>query len=131
MPLSSMKLQSGYMDTLSMRAVGKEYFSFGEMKMYYHSLKIKFLENGSEAKKTFLTNLMTFVANSFVIRNKNKTRKGTVFFIRNRDRSAINYIIKTALSGIASSVGAKNNHRLLRQYKKQLHLRNLPPFDYD
>ena len=130
-PLSSVKLQSGYLDTISMRAAGQEYLSYGEMKMYYHDLKIKFLKDGSETKRTFLTSLITFVANSFVVRNKNNSRTGTVFYIRDQERSAVNYIIKIAMSGIASSVGAKSNHKLIRKYRKIIRLRNLPPLDYD
>lgn len=130
-PLSSIKLQSGFLDTLSMRAVGKEYLSFGEMEMFYHDLKVKFLKKGSETKKSFLTSLITFVANSFVVKNKNTSRKGRVFFLRLRDRSILNYLVKIALSGMASSAGARSNRKILRKYKKELRLRNLPPFDYD
>jgi len=130
-PLSSVRLQSGELDTLSLRVIAKDYFAYGEMKMYYHDLKIKFLNSGTEIKKGFLTGLKTFVANSFVIRNKNKSRRGRIFFLRNRERSFINYIVKITMSGVASSVGAKNNRKILRRYKKELRLRNLPPYDYD
>ena len=131
MPLSSIKIQSGYLDTLTMRAIGKDNFAYGEMKMHYHDLKIKFLNKGSEIKKGFLSGLKTFVANSFILRNKNYRRTGRVFFIRNREKSMLNYIIKIPMSGIASSVGAKSNRKILRKYKKELRLRNLPPYDYD
>src|SRR6187401_1136938 len=129
--LSSIKLQSGYLDTLTMRAVGQEYISLGEMRMYYHDLKVQFLKNGSEEKKKFLQGLMTFIANSFVIKNENKKRVGVVYFPRLRDRSFINYYIKIAMSGVASSVGAKKNKRLMKKYNKQLKTRQLPPIDFD
>ncbi len=131
MPLSSVKIQSGYLDTLTMRAIAKDNFAYGEMKMHYHDLKIKFLNKGSEIKKGFLSGLKTFVANSFIIRNKNLKRTGRVFFLRNRERSVLNYIIKIPMSGIASSVGARSNRKLLKKYKKELRMRNLPPYDYD
>jgi hypothetical protein len=131
MPLASVKLESGYLDTLSLRAVGREYLSLGEMSMFYHDLKVRFLKNGNETKKTFLTSLITFIANSFVVRSNNKSRIGKVFFIRNRDRSAINYLVKIAMSGMASSVGAKSNKKMVRRYKKELDKRNLPPIDFD
>jgi hypothetical protein len=35
------------------------------------------------------------------------------------------------MSGVASSVGAKKNKKLLRKYKKQLRIRQLPPIDFD
>jgi hypothetical protein len=129
--LSSIKLQSGYLDTLTMRAIGQDYLSLGEMRMYYHDLKVQFLKNGSEEKKRFLQGLMTFIANSFVIKNENKKRVGVVYFPRLRDRSFINYFIKIAMSGVASSVGAKKNKRLMKRYNKQIKVRQLPPIDFD
>jgi hypothetical protein len=129
--LSSIKIQSGYLDTLSMRAVGQEYLSLGEMRMNYHDLKIQFLKNGKEEKKRFLQGLLTFIANSFIIKKENIKRVGVVYFPRLRDRSFINYYIKIVMSGVASSVGAKKNKRLMRRYKKQLKIRQLPPIDFD
>lgn len=130
-PLASVRLQSGYLDTLVMRAVGKDHLSLGEMKMFYRHLKIQFLRNSTEAKKRFLTNLMTFIANSFVIKRENRKKNGVVYFPRLRDRSFINYYIKIAMSGVASSIGAKKNKKLLRQYRKEIKLRQLPPIDFD
>ncbi len=129
--LSSVKLQSGYLDTLTMRAIGQEYLSLGEMRMYYHDLKVQFLKNGKEDKKTFLQGLKTFIANSFIVKNENTKRVGIVYFPRIRDRSFINYYIKLAMSGVASSVGAKKNKRLMRRYNKQLKVRQLPGIDFD
>ncbi|HKC34506.1 MAG TPA: hypothetical protein VKB95_00535, partial [Chitinophagaceae bacterium] len=129
--LSSIKLQSGYLDTLTMRAVGQDYLSLGEMRMNYHDLKVQFLKNGKEEKKRFLQGLITFIANSFIIKNENKKRVGVVYFPRLRDRSFINYYIKIVMSGVASSVGAKKNKRLMRRYNKQLKIRQLPAIDFD
>lgn len=131
MPLTSVKIQSGYLDTLSMRAIAHDYLSLGEMRMYYHDLKVQFLSNGKENKRKFLQGLLTFIANSFVIKNNNTKRVGVVYFPRIRDRSFINYYIKIAMSGVASSVGAKKNKRLMRRYKKQLKIRHLPAIDFD
>ena len=130
-PLASVRIQSGNLDTLVMRAIATEHLSLGEMRMFYNDLKVQFLRNSSEDKKRFLKGLMTFIANSFVIKNKNTKRVGVVYFPRIRDRSFINYYIKIAMSGMASSVGAKKNKRLLRKYKKQLKIRQLPPIDFD
>lgn len=130
-PLASVKLISGRLDTLNMRAVGREYLSLGEMQMFYEDLKIQLLKNGKEEKRTFFTRLISFVANSFVIKKNNRSRTGNVFFIRQRDRSAINYLIKIALSGMASSVGAKSNKKMIRRYKNELEKRGLPPIDFE
>ena len=129
--LSSIKLQSGHLDTLTMRAIGKEYLALGEMSMNYHDLKVQFLKNGKEEKRTFLQGLKTFIANSFIIKNENTKRVGVVYFPRWRDRSFINYYIKIVMSGVASSVGAKKNKRLMKRYSKQLKVRQLPGYDLD
>lgn len=129
--LSSVKLQSGYLDTLTMRAIGRDDIALGEMRMYYHDLKVQFLKNGKEDKKRFLQGLITFIANSFIIKNDNKKRVGVVYFPRLTDRSFINYYIKIAMSGVASSVGARKNQRLMKRYNKQLKVRQLPPIDLD
>ena len=125
-PLSSIKIESGFLDTLSMRAVGREYLSLGEMKMNYHDLKLRMFKNGDTTKKSLLTVLI-----NLVVKNKNTSRTGTVFFIRKRDRSAINYLIKIALSGMTSSIGVKSNKSMLRKYKKELERRSLPPIDFE
>ena len=125
-PLSSLKLESGFLDTLSMRAVGREYLSLGKMKMYYHNLKLRLLKNGDSTSKSFLTVLL-----NLIIKNKNTSRTGNVFYIRDRDKSAINYLIKIAMSGMASSIGVKSNRKMMRRYRKELEKRNLPPIDFD
>jgi hypothetical protein len=94
--------------------------------MNYHDLKLRLLKNGDITKKSFLTGIL-----NLVIKNKNTSRTGTVFFIRKRDRSAINYLIKIALSGMASSVGVKSNKKMLRKYREELEKRKLPPIDLE
>jgi hypothetical protein len=130
MPMASVKLVSGELDTVSLRAIGNEYFSFGTMQMYYKNLKIQFLKKGSENQKTVLTRLITFAANNLLLKRGNNSRTGTVYFLRNRDRGFLNFLVKTALSGIASSVGVKKNKKYYRQYKRQQKLYKLPPVDF-
>lgn len=129
-PLASLKLKSGYLDTLYMRAYGKDFLSFGEMRMHYHDLRVEFIRNGNETKKGLLSGLMTFIANRFVIRKQNQNRVGTVYFPRLRDRSFINYYIKITMSGVATSVGAKKSRKLVRKYEKEMGRRQLPPYEF-
>lgn len=129
-PLASAKLKSGYLDTLSMRVGGAEYFAYGEMKMRYHDFKVQILRAGNPNQKRVFNGLLNFLANT-VIKNKNENRTGQVFFIRDRERSALNYLIKITLSGVNSSIGLRGNRKIIRSYKKELRKRNLPPLDYD
>jgi len=126
-PLAMVQLRSGYLDTLSMRVAGNDYLAFGEMDMHYHDLKIQILKDGSAKKGRFLS----WLANTFLIKNKNTSKISNVFFIRNRERSSLNYLVKILMSGINSTVGAKSNRKIIRKYKKELRQRNLPPVDYD
>ena len=109
-----------------MRVSGGEYLAYGEIKMYYNNLKIELLKNGTDERRGFLS----FLANT-LIKNKNTDKTHNVFFIRNRERSSINYLIKILMSGVNSTIGAKNNKKILRKYKKELRERNLPPDVYD
>ena len=125
-PLASARLKSGNLDTLSMRVSGGEYLAYGEVDMYYNDLKIEILKNGTNERRGFLS----FLANS-LIKNKNTNNTHNVFFVRNRERSSINYLIKILMSGVNSTIGAKNNKKTIRKYKKELRERNLPPNVYD
>ena len=129
--LASVRLQSGYLDTLTMTVVGSEHYALGEMEMQYHGLKIRFLKNGTDDKRGLFKGLANFFANAFVIKNANRKKAYIIFQERFREKSAINYIVKITLSGIGHTIGIRNNKKLLRQYKKELRKRNLPPLDYD
>lgn len=128
-PLVSVKLNSGELDTLSLRATGREYLTLGELKMYYRNLSIRFLKAGKDERQAFLTRLKSFMANSFVIRKNNKSRTGDVFALRKRDRSAINYLLRIVISGMGSSTGAKSNKKMIRRYRQELRQKGLPAFD--
>lgn len=129
-PLASVKIRSGQLDTLTLRAVGREYLSYGEMRMLYRKLNVQFLMAGDEQKKTFVTKMITFIANSFVIKTRNQHKTGIIYFERLRDRSIFNYMIKMLLSGAGSSVGAKSNKKYLKHYKRELRKQQLPPVHF-
>src|SRR6185503_11968815 len=118
-PLISAKLESGFLDTMTMQVTGKEYVAIGEMRMYYHDLKIRVLKGGKEGKKTILTGFINFLANNFIIKRSNRSRVGTVFFERLRNKSTLNYLVKIALSGVSSNAGLKKSKKQLRRYKNK------------
>ncbi len=116
-PLLSVEVVSGYLDTIHMAASGHEHFATGEMVMNYKNLKVKILTS-QQGKKTLLGKLVNFIANTFVVKNKNTGKPGIVFAKRDKEKSAINYILKTSASGIMSSTGIKNNKKALRKHRK-------------
>ena len=126
-PLASVKIRSGHLDTLTLRAIGREHLSYGEMRMLYRKLNVQFLQAGDEEKRSFVTKMITFMANSFVIKSRNQHKTGIIYFERLRDRSIFNYMIKMLLSGAGSSVGAKSNKKYIKHYKRELRKQGLPP----
>ncbi len=130
-PLSNIIITSGAIDSLHLRAVGREYLALGEMKMYYKNLKIKLIKDGNEENTTFVTKAISFLANAFIIKKNNNGRTGLVYFERLRDRSFFNYIVKMTFSGMATSVGAKKNRKYLKQYRRELKEQKLPPIDFE
>ncbi len=130
-PMASVRLRSGYLDSLSMRAIGNENLSVGEMKMLYHNLKIRFLKKGSATKKDMLTGLITFIANNFIIRKQNTSRPGRVYYPRLKNRSVFNYLVKMTMSGIAGTVGARQSRKVRLQYNKELNRNPLPEIILD
>lgn len=126
-PLAAIAVTKGKLDSLSLMATANEHISSGYMRMYYKSLWLKLLNKKDLEKQTFLNKIITWAANALIIRHNNKGKKSIVFFERLKDKSAINFIIKTSLSGIKSSIGVPGNKRKLRQYEKKLErARKLP-----
>jgi hypothetical protein len=126
-PLSNVKITSGTVDSFLLRAIGKEDLAFGEINMYYHNLRIKLFKNAELNQSTFGTRAASFLANTFVIRKNNNGKPGIVYFERLRDRSFFNYIVKMTFSGMAASIGVKKNKKYIKNYERQLQLKDLPP----
>ena len=130
-PLVSAKLISGEVDTIRLRAVGREYLAIGEMNMPYKNLRFRYLRSGKDERQRFSTRVLNYFANNFIIRKKNSTRTGQVFAYRVRDRSSINYLLRIALSGMSSSAGLHKNRKLYRRYQQELQQKGLPPPVYE
>ena len=125
-PISNVKVASGTLDSLTMHTVGRNDMGLGEMKMYYHDLRIKLIKEGLADKSTFLQNMASFFANTFLIKNKNTDRTGVVYYERMTTQSFPKYILKMTLSGAATSVGAKRNRSYRKQYEKKLKSSGVP-----
>jgi hypothetical protein len=129
-PMSNIKITSGTIDSFHLRAIGKEELSLGKMNMYYHNLKIKLVNDGNANNTNFVTNAVSWLANTFLIKKNNNGRTGIVYFERLRDHSFWNYIVKMTFSGMSTSIGVKKNKKLMKRYKRELRERELPPIDF-
>jgi hypothetical protein len=129
-PMSNVKITSGTIDSFDLRAIGHDNLSIGEMRMYYQRLRIRLVKDGDEGRSTLMNKVVSFLANTFLIKKNNKGRAGIIYFERLKDRSFFNYMVKMTVSGMATSIGVKKNRKYLRQYKRELKQRNLPPIDF-
>jgi len=126
-PMVAVDFKSGFIDTLHMRAIGREYLALGSMRFLYHDLKVDFLDKSDTSRHSVKNQLLKFVANTFVIRDKNRNRTGNVYFERDRSRAVFQYWVKMILSGVTTSVGAKSNKKQIKKYLNSLNQKKLPP----
>ncbi|CAN5509435.1 hypothetical protein BH23BAC1_BH23BAC1_24750 [soil metagenome] len=125
-PIANVQITSGTLDSLSLRAIGREDISLGAMNMHYHDLRVKLVKDGDLEKTTLLRILGTFLANTFMVNKSNNTDTGLIYFKR-EERPFFNYVVKMALSGIATSVGIKNNKKYVKEYEREIEKNNAPP----
>ncbi len=122
-PLAGIRIKSGFMDTTRVLVHANENFAYGEMEMKYRDLKVQVLKIDEE-KGTRVNPVRTFLANTLLIRNKNRKRTGVIIIDRDKERSAINYLVKIAMNGFSDNIGIKNNRRELKK-------KNLLPVELD
>lgn len=118
-PLVGAKVFNGHLEGLNLNAIGNNEAAIGTAHMHYKHLKIGLLNKNDLPNQTFLNKLVSRVAMAFVIRKNNKGIASTVFFERWQEKSPINYIIKTSLEGIKSSIGLPGAKKKLRKYQKR------------
>ncbi|WP_159471623.1 DUF748 domain-containing protein [Dyadobacter sp. 3J3] len=119
-PMLSVRVRSGYLDSMRMTAIGNDYVSKGTMDLRYHHLKADLLDSGNVDRQQFRTRLIGFLANEIAIRNKNKKREATFIFVRNRQKPVIVYFLRMVVSGCASSIAPITNFIFRKQYKRKI-----------
>ncbi len=125
-PLVSAKVKSGYLDTISMSAVGRKHVAVGKMKMYYRDLDFQYLDKGSEIKKTFKTKLITFLGN-LIVHKRNRKGTGDIYTERVTEKGFPNYWIRIILSGALTNTGIRTNKKQEKRYKKGVKKFDVPP----
>ncbi|HPW62113.1 MAG TPA: hypothetical protein PLJ13_07450 [Cyclobacteriaceae bacterium] len=128
-PMVSVDFKSGLVDTLYMKAIGREYLALGSMKFLYHDLKVEFLDKNDTSRHSLKNQLLKFAANTFVVKSNNNDRTGKIYYERDRNRAVFQYWVKMILSGVTTSAGAKSNKKQIKKYMKQLNQKKLPPID--
>ena len=108
-----------------MQAVGNVYRAYGEMKMYYQDLNVQFLNRNDYERKTILTRLANFAANT-ILRKANLKRSGFIYAERIREKGFPNYWIRITLNGILTNAGIRGSSRQERRLRRSLKSGQLP-----
>lgn len=118
-PLVGAKVFKGHLNSLQVNAIGNNEAAIGSAYMNYRGLNLGLLNKKDLPNQTFMNKLVSRIAMAFVVRKNNPGKESLVFFERWQEKSAINYIIKTTLEGIKSSIGLPGAKKKLRKYKKR------------
>lgn len=117
------KIRSGVNNKMEFSVEANEDFALGEMKFFYEDLKISMISKKDESEKGMGPALGSFFANAFIINSNNPrwlfVRDGNIFYERNTNRSIFNYLSKSVLSGVVSSIGARSNKRDIKRKNKE------------
>ena len=120
LPAVNIKIDRGVLDSMHFKVIGRDDVALGEMNLHYHDLKVKFIKDGDPDHSTFVQKILSFAANTFVLKNKNSSRKGVMYAKHEIKSSFVNYIVKMTLSGLSTSVGFKKNRKMMKEYNKEL-----------
>jgi hypothetical protein len=124
-PLAGAQISSGYLDTMSMRVIGREYIAHGKMKLYYKDLRVNILNNKNQQKKSIGSRLKNFVAN-LLIDKKNAQKTGSVYAERVREKAFVHYWIRILLGGALTNTGIRTNSKSEKKYLRSVKKHNVP-----
>lgn len=130
--LAFLSIKEGMCNSISMDFHGNKHYALGSMLFKYKDFKIGLIDK-KKLHPDAKTNLLSFLANTFVVRRSNPVtlfpRTGIMYFEPDPHKSIFNYLFKTALSGIKHTIGlreqkAKNkdseNYSVYSQERKKL-----------
>jgi len=106
---------------------GDETYARGNVDFLYRKLKLRlYSRKKSQQSKGVLSPFANFMMNSIMVKSNNPpflghTKKGIVYFERVQEKSFFNYLWKSNLSGILSTIGFNNKQQreVKREDKKQ------------
>lgn len=102
-------------------------FAEGKLLFYYNDLKVEVVDTDHSTWTKIKNGVINFAANDLVVNDNNPTRSGTmktgtVYFTRDKEKGIINFVWKSALSGLKSTMGfnSKAQKALIREEKSAI-----------
>lgn len=117
------KVESGVSENLEFDFKSTNEYAIGKMTFQYDNLKIALVNKENYTTRGKGANVLSFVANTFVIKKRNPKfvflKEGDIYFKRHKNKSIFNYWTKSLLSGIISSVGAKSHKKDIKRLNEE------------
>ncbi len=118
------QIRGGINKSINFSLDGNEDYAYGRMKFYYNDLKINVLDAETHLQRGHGVSIKSFFANTFVVNSKNPrllfVREGDIFTERDKEKSIFAFWGKAVVSGLVSSIGAKNNKKEIRDMAKSI-----------
>jgi len=101
-------------------------FAQGKLLFYYKDLSISVIDKKQTTWTKIKTGVVNWAANDLVINNDNPTksgkmRTGTIYFKRDKEKGIINFLWKSTLSGLKSTMGfnSKAQKEIIKEEKQK------------
>ena len=120
------KVVSGKLNRLVIPQVyANDDFAKGKLLFYYNDLSIKVIDKKQTTWTKIKTGVINWAANDLVINDDNPTKSGKmkigqIYFTRDKEKGIINFLWKSALSGLKSTMGfnSKVQKELIKEEKQ-------------
>jgi len=118
------RVNSGENETLDFNFVANNQKAKGTMRFSYNKLQIRLIDKENLEEGGSGDGFTSFLANTFVVRRNNPNflgwiREGEIYFTRDVNKSFFNFLAKSALSGISSTIrGGSEERREKRQLRR-------------
>lgn len=118
------KVTKGYNEMLKFNFKADNDVAKGEMDFRYKKMHIRLIDKKTLTDRGFGESIASFIANTFVVRRNNPKlllffRDGDIYFSRDKKKSFFNYLAKSALSGVQSTIrGGNEEKKEIRRKRK-------------
>ncbi len=118
-PVASVRIKSGRLRKIELKAIAHDEFAYGNMDLMYRKLRLSLLSKKDHEHQGVGLAIESFLANNLILRRNNDHpfphRQGHVFVERDDTRQVFNYWGQIAVSGILTSAGVKSNRKALKK----------------
>lgn len=109
-PLGMVEIETGQIQKIDFDVQANEKGSDGTMQLYYNQLKVKLLKEGENGKPVQKKGLLSFLANTLIIKDENPSKNGDlrtakIHFERPPGASFFNLLWKSVFVGMRETIG--------------------------